>query len=433
MGLLTQVLQRRSVTSGVGRPAQWLVDMFGGRPASSGVRVNETTAMSWTALSAGIRFLAEGIASMPLEVMRRLVPKGREAATNHYLYWLLHDQPNPDMTSFEWRELSQTHILLWGNAYSQIVRDGLGRPLELWPLNPDRVQLRRNQAGQLVYSVSIPSDDLTATRSEFRTLPQEEVLHIRGPSRWGFLGERIAQVYPEAIGLGLATEEMAARFFGSGMLASGILQHPGLLGDEAQARLRKQVESQAMGLTKAHRTLILEEGMKWQQTTIEPEKAQFLGTRQFLVQEASRILRIPPHLLYDLSRATFSNIENQGIEVVTYTLLPWVRRWEQRLNMQLIIQQNAMYTRFNLAGFLRGETQARVAYYQAGRQGGWLSANDIRELDDMNPIPGGDVYLEPVNMRPLGSAAEPPPLPTIPPANALPAGGEDGNNDSEAA
>lgn len=414
MGFLTRYLEQRDAHPRA--PAQWMIEMFGGRSATSGVRVNETTAMSWTALSAAVRFLAEAMASMPLEVMRYRKGGGREAARELGIYRLLRDQPNPEMSSFEWRELSQTHILLWGNAYSHIVWNRTNEPVELWPLNPDRVQVRRDSFGNITYHVSIPSDDLTVSRSEYRILAAEDVLHIRGPSRYGFLGERIAQVYPEAIGLGLASEEFGARLFGSGMNASGVLEHPGLLSEAAKKRMETSLQRQAGGLSRAHRTLILEEGMKWTQTTIEPEKAQFLGLRTFQVQEASRILRVPPHLIYELSRATFSNIEHQGIEVVVYTILPWVRRWEQRLNMQLIStkMQNTLYTRFEMNGFLRGDTQARYNAYHLARQDGWLSPNDIRELEDMNPIPGGDEYLEPVNMRPLGSEPTPPPAPPAP-------------------
>ncbi len=423
MGILSSYLERRNLVglTNPRNPATWLVDMFGGKPATSGVRVNEHTAMSWTALSAGIRFLAESIASMPLEVMRRRSDGGREQARDFGLYRLLHDQPNPEMTSYEWRELSETHISLWGNAYSQIIFGGAGQPVSLWPLNPDRVQLRRNDRGNLYYQISIPSDDLTVSKSQFRTLPPDEVLHIRGPSRYGFIGESIARTYPEAIGLGLASEEFGARLFGSGLNHSGILEHPGALSQAAQNRLRESLNKQAGGLSRAHRTLILEEGMKWVQTTIDPDKAQFLGLREFQVQEASRILRVPPHLLYDLSRATFSNIEHQGIEVVTYTLLPRARRWEQRLNMQLIStkMQNTLYTRFNLDGFLRGDTLSRYQAYAVARQNGWLNGNDIRELEDQNPIPGGEIYLQPANMVPLGTK------PTAPPINQPAPGGSD--------
>lgn len=396
-------------------PASWLVNMFSGGATATGLRVGETNAMSWTPLATGIRFLAESMASLPLHVYRR-IERGKEFVESHPITRLV-TAPNPEMTWFEFVELMQTHIVLWGNGYAQIVWNALGEPIELWPLNPDRVQLKRTPRG-IMYQISLPSDGL-GSLGGMVTLPADEVLHIRGFSRWGILGEQIASVHREAIGLGLATEEFAARFFGNGPNASGFLSHPGELSEDARNRLAKSIDAQVGGLSQAHRTLILEEGIEWKQTIVDPQKAQFLELRQFQVTEASRILRIPPHLLYDLNRATFTNIEHQGREVVTYTLLSWVRRWEGRLNKLLISDKmkNTFYTKFSLDAFLRGDTQTRYAAYASARQQGWLSVNDIRELEDMNPVEDGDGYLQPVNMVPLGTE----PAPT--PAPALPAGG----------
>ena len=404
-----------------GSPADWMVRMFGGQPATSGTQVNESSALSWTALMCGVRFLSETLASLPLRVYRHTNPRGKEQLSGHPIAQLVR-APNEEQTWFEFIELSQTHTVLWGNSYAQIIWNGAGEPIALWPLNPDRVTLRRDLNGKLYYQVSLPGDDIGYGAGEFRRLPADEVLHVRGPSRWGLLGERIAAVHREAIGLGLATEEFAARFFGSGMHAGGILEHPGKLSKDAQDRLKESVDRQATGLSRAHRTLLLEEGMKWVSTMIDPEKAQFLGIRQFQLGEAARILRIPPHLLYDLSRATFTNIEHQSIDVVVFTLLPWARRWEARLDKQLVSvkMQNTIYTKFALEGLLRGDTQTRYAAYTQARTAGWLSVNDIRELEDMNPVKGGDGYLQPLNMGPLG--AVPPPAPAALPPALAPAG-----------
>jgi HK97 family phage portal protein len=407
------------------------VDLFQGRQAVSGPRVSESTALSWTALAAGVRYLAETMAMLPIHVYERTGRDGRtkrQLPSGHPLVRLLTDEPNEEQTPFEVMELMQTHCVLFGNAYAQIVFDGGGIPRELWPLNPDRVQLKRNRLGRLEYWVSLPSDELGGVAG-MTVLPADQVLHVRGFSRWGLIGERISAVFREAIGLGLATEEFAARFFGQGLSPAGMLQHPGQLSKEAQDRLRLAIQNQVGGIDKAHRLLILEEGMKWQQTMVEPEKAQFLELRQFQVTEASRILRIPPHMLYDLTRSTFSNIEHQGLELVTYTVLPWAVRWEQRLDKHLVSvrSRNTQFVKFNMAALLRGDVASRYNAYQTGRQGGWLSVNDIRALEDMNPVEGGDTYLEPVNMRPLGSGEE---MPVTAPA-ALPRPPEDDMDDME--
>lgn len=418
-------------------PADFLVDMFAGTRSASGVRVGESSAMSWTALAAGIRFLAETLASLPVHVYERSGDgrTKRKLPPGHPLVRLLTDEPNPEMTPFELFELMQTHVVLWGNGYAQIVFDGGGRPIELWPLNPDRVQVDRDSRGRLIYRVSQPATDLGGV-SGSAVLPAEEVLHVRGFSRYGLLGERISQVHREAIGLGLATEEYGVRFFGQGLSAGGVLEHPGTLSEEAQTRLRKAKENQVGGLSNAHRLLILEEGMKWSQTTVDPQKAQFLELRRFQVSEASRILRLPPHVLYDLERATFSNIEHQGIELVTYTMLPWVVRWEQRLEKHLISvkMRNQQFVKFNVSALLRGDTKSRYEAYAIAREKGWLSVNDIREFEDMNPVEGGDTYLEPMNMRPLGTAeAAPAALSAPAPAVPAPAADDDQDDDEEEA
>lgn len=382
-----------------------LAELFNaGRDASSGVQVSERTAVSWTAIASGIRLASETMAMLPIDVVEKLEPRGRKPLPRHPVARVL-QFPNPEMSSFEFIELMQGFIELWGNAYAQIVFDGARRPVEMWPLNPDRVTVERGSGGSLVYRVGLPAEPFGIAASSV-VLPADEVLHIRGWSRSGILGERMAVVFREAIGLGLVTEEFGARFFGRGLNAGGFIEYPGRLTTEAQDRLAKQKEKQMAGMTNAHRITILEEGMKFHQTTIEPEKAQFLGLRQFQIGEASRMLRLPPHVLYELSRATFSNIEHQGIELVTYSWLPRARRWETRLAMQLLGQKDFVNVqiKFNMRALMRGDTQAETAAFTAGRNGGWLSPNDIREYMDLNPRKGGDEYLD----EPAGAPAQDP-------------------------
>lgn len=373
---------------------------FGISSLASGAEVTPTTALGWTALMAGIRVLSETIASLPLKLYEHLEPRGKRLREDHPLFSVLHHVPNPEMTSVEWRDVSMAHVLLWGNAYSEIVRDGRGRIRELWPLNPDRVRVERDPVTrELIYRVTLPvtaSEPLTLVR-----LQAHEVFHLRGFSLTGVLGLSPIWTHREAIGLGLVTELFAARFFGNGASPGGVLQHPGKLSEEAIKRLRAQWEEVHGGVSRAHRVAILEEGMQWKDVVVVPEKAQFLGLREFQVTEAARILRVPPHKLADLSRATFSNIEHQAIEFVVDSLRPWLVRWEQRIQHSLLSpQEPRIFAEFLVDGLLRGDIQARFQSYAVARQWGWMSANDIREKENQNPVEGGDLYLTPLNMVP---------------------------------
>lgn len=428
MNLLTRYFEQRDVVNPRHPKDPALAEMFAYRDGSSGVEVNERTAMSWTALSAGCRMISETLASLPLDVNERRTPRGRTPRPDHPTAELFR-WPNDEMTIWEVIDVMQGHALWWGNGYAQIVFDGARRPIELWPMSPDRVTMERNASGAIQYRISLPDEPFGAGR-ESTVLPADEVLHIRGFSRYGLLGERMVYTFREAIGLGLATERFGALFFGQGLNAGGILEHPSQLSTDAQKRLLEQKERQAGGMSRAHKTMILEEGMKWHQTTVDPDKAQFLGTRKYQVTEASRILRIPPHMLYDLERATFSNIEHQAIEVVTYTMTPWAVRWEQRLAKTLLGRKDykSVYFKFNMNALLRGDMAARMNFYQSGIQNGWLSQNDVREYEDLNPIKDGDTYRAPANLLPVG-APPPTPEPAKPP---VPKGDDDDDAPSDA-
>lgn len=396
--LLSKWLEKRSTTT-LANPDRWLVEALGGGKAASGVTVNESTAMRCTAVYAAVRILAETIASLPLPVYRRLPGGGKERAHDHPLYRILHDQANEEMTSFVWRETLMGHLALWGNAYSEIERNQAGEVIGLWPLRPDRTWPERDpKSGKLVYKTLLPD-------GKGVVLPADRVLHIPGLSFDGLVGYSPIRLAREAIGLALAAEEFGARFFANDARPGGVLEHPGKLSQEAHERLRKSWEEMHQGLSKKHRIAILEEGMKFHEVSIPPEDAQFLETRKFQVTEIARIFRIPPHLLGDLERATFSNIEHQSIEFVVHTIRPWLVRWEQAINTKLFseAERRVYFAEFLVDGLLRGDIESRYRAYAIGRQNGWLSANDIRELENMNPIPGGDIYLIPLNMVPAGS------------------------------
>lgn len=370
-------------------PSQALLNALQGGLAgstASGVAVTPENSLRNTAVLAAVRVLAESVASLPLIVYQR-EQRGKQRLPDHPLYRLLHDAPNSEMTAFEWRELGMMHLALWGNFYCEIELNGAGRPVALWPLRPDRMQLWRDDADNLWYHYA----DLD------RPLHPSRVFHVRGMGSTGVLGYSLIALARQAVGLGLAAEEFGSRFFGNGAVPGLVLQHPGELGDDAHERLRRSWEDRHGGLEAAQRVAILEEGMTVEKIGIPPEDAQFLATRQFQVNEIARIFRVPLHMLADLERATFSNIEHQSIDFVVHTLRPWLVRWEQAIQRQLVSDPR-LFAEFLVDGLLRGDTKSRYESYAIARQWGWLSANDIRELENSNPVEGGDVYLTPLNM-----------------------------------
>ncbi len=376
---------------------------LGSIETAAGVSVTPGTALQCTAVYACVRILAETVASLPLHVYRRLPDDGKERAPDHPLYGVLHDTANPEMTSFMLRETMMGHLLLWGNAYAELELTPGGQVVALWPWRPDRVRMERVN-GQLWYVVRLPewlgNVDLG--------VPAWRMLHVRGLSTNGLNGLSPIAMARQAIGLSLATEEFGARFFSNGARPSVVLQHPKQLSDEAYKNIQRSWESRHQGLERAHRVGILEEGMTLQQLGIPPEDAQFLETRRFQLNEICRIYRVPPHMVGDLERATFSNIEHQAIEFVIHTVRPWLVRWEQELMRALFTapEREKYFAEFLVDGLLRGDTQSRYASYATARQNGWMSANDIRRLENQNPIPGGDVYLVPLNMIPADMVGE---------------------------
>ena len=371
-------------------PDRWFLGQANGLETTSGARVNEETALSWTALSTGIRALCDDIASIPLNVYKRLEGGGKEIDRSHQLFPVLHDSPNEEMTSFEWRSVTQAHIIGWGNAYSEIIRNQRGRIIELWPINPDRVKLQRNKRKKIVYRITLPRDETGGVAGHVM-MRRDQILHIKGFSINGLFGRSLIQDHREAIGLGLATEEFAARFFGQGASPTGILEHPATISEDAQERLKNAYDNEYSGLTRAHRIMLLEEGMKWHQVTVDPEKAQFLGLRQFQVTEAARILKMPPHKVGDLERQTFTNIEHLGIDYLVHTLRPWLVNWEQRMRKSLLAPGDTKTViEFVVEGLLRGDSITRAKFYQSLFNMASISPNEIREKENMNPFEGGD-------------------------------------------
>lgn len=409
MGIIKNIFERRS---SLANPAEWFVTALGGKASATGISVTPTTALYSTAVYACVKILAETVASLPLPVYRRL-ERSKERDPSHPLYTLLHDQPNPEMTSFEFREALMGHLALRGNAYAEIVRDGAGKVVELWPLRPDRMQVKR-ESGKLAYYYAVGTQTVR--------IGADRIMHLRGLSDDGIIGYSPVRLAREAIGLALATEEFGARFFGNNSRPGGILVHPNKLTDEAKKRLKESWEAAQGGLSNAHRVAVLEEGIKWEQIGIAPEDAQYLETRNFQLAEIARFYRIPGVLVgLDDKTSTYASAEQFFLSFVVHTIRPWLVRWEQAIKRDLFTpsERETHFAEFLVDGLLRGDIQSRYNAYAVGRQNGWLSANDIRRLENMDEIEGGDIYLVPLNMVPAndlidGSIDAKPGAPTQP-------------------
>ena len=365
----------------------------------SGKPVTPSSAIQVSAVYACVRVIAETVASLPLHVYES-TDAGSRKANEHPLYRLLHDEPNTEMTSFVWREAMLTHLLLWGNSYCQIIRSGRSRILGLYPLLPDRMAVDRDGKGKLTYTY-------TTREGRMAALAPEDVLHIPGLGFDGVMGYSPIALEKAAIGLGIAAEEYGSKFFQNGARPSGILTHPNTVKDPAS--LRASWNAAYGGSGNASRVAVLEEGMTFVPLSLPNNEAQFLETRKFQVTEICRIFRVPPHMICDLERATFSNIESQNISFAVHTIRPWLVRIEQAINKTLIPEneKGRYYAQFNIDGLMRGDYKSRMEGYAIARQNGWMSANDIRALENLNPISeeeGGNAYLVNGNMIPISLA-----------------------------
>lgn len=403
MGIFTGIFRSRDTPKNSINGSSYRF-LFGG--STAGKPVNERSAMQMTAVYACVRILSEAIAGLPVHLYKYTNNGGKEKAVKHPLYFLLHDEPNPEMTSFVFRETLMTHLLLWGNAYAQIIRNGKGEVIGLYPLMPNRMTVDRDEKGHIFYQYQVSDSDAPTIKNGTVNLKQSEVLHIPGLGFDGLVGYSPIAMAKNAIGLSIATEEYGAKFFANGATPGGILEYPGTVKDPDRVR-----ESWNKGFNgkNSHKVAILEEGMKYTPISISPNEAQFLETRKFQIDEIARIFRVPPHMVGDLEKSSFSNIEQQSLEFVKYTLEPWLMRWEQSINRALLSREekNTFFVKFNVDGLLRGDYQSRMNGYATARQNGWMSANDIRELENLDLIPaedGGDLYLINGNMTKLADA-----------------------------
>ena len=375
--------------------------------SSSGKNVTERSAMQMTAVYCCVRILSEAIASLPLHTYKYAENGSKVKAVEHPLYFLLHDEPNPEMTSFMLRETMMTHLLLWGNAYAQVIRNMRGEVIGLYPLMPNRMIVDRDEEGRLYYEYQRTTADAPTMKPETVILSPSEVLHIPGLGFDGLVGYSPIAMAKNAIGMSMACEEYGASFFANGSSPGAILEHPGTLKDPE--KVRDAWNNAFRGSVNANKVAVLEEGMKYTPISINPQEAQFLETRKFQINEIARIFRIPPHMIGDLEKSSFSNIEQQSLEFVTYTLDPWVIRWEQALRKVLFTpeEKKKYFVKFNVDGLLRGDYQSRMNGYATARQNGWMSTNDIRELEGLDLLSdeeGGNLYLINGNMAKLKDA-----------------------------
>lgn len=395
-GVLTRLMSRRALDENSGRG---LIDKLRnpGAVTAAGVAVTPDTALTYSAVWACVRVLAEDVGSLPLILYRRLPRGGKERATDHPLYRLLHDAPNSEMSSMDWREAQMMNLCLWGNAHSQVRWNRGGRIVDLWPMLSRYMRLDRRD-GLLRYI----STDPAARASD---LPANEMLHTRGMSTNGLVGLSPIALARQAIGLGMATERYGAAFFGNGARPGVVLMTPGELSDPAYERMKNSWGEAHSGVENAHKPAILEQGTTIETIGVPPEEAQFLQTRKFQVLEVARWYRMPPHKIGDLERATFSNVEHQGLDYVVNTLRAWLTRLEQAIARTLFTdsERDVLFAEFLVDGLLRGDQKARYDAYAVARSWGWMSANEIRERENMNAIPGGDAYLMPLNMTTAGA------------------------------
>jgi HK97 family phage portal protein len=415
MGVWSRLFGKRSTP---GPLDDFWYSPVGGQHSFAGRRIDPEVSQTVSAVYNAIYIISSTLGFLPLHLYRRS-GESRVKAVDNPLYQLIHTQPCPGMASVSWREAQARYLVGVGNCFAEIERDKAYRPVALWIIPPNRVKVERKKPSRkrfdfVNYKVRV---DNNGTEID---IPRENMLHIPGLGGDGITGVSPLDMARESVGLSLAYEEYGARFFSGGALSSGIVTYPGVLSDEAFGRFKKSVDEQSRGLSRAHRLMFLEEGASFQQLSIAPDNAQFLESRKFQVSEVARWFNIPPHMLGDLERATFSNIEHLGIEFVQYCLQPWIARIEQALTIQLIGSDAEFYFKFNVDGLLRGDFESRNKGYSQAVLGGWLSRNDVRRLEELDPVDGLDEYLVPSNMMTSDQASqgqvdqEPPPAP---PAN----------------
>ena len=364
--------------------------------SNSGEQVDEKSAMQIATVYACVRLLAESVAQLPLHLYKCTDDDGQEKAKGHPLYKILYREPNPEMTSFSFWEVMMTHLLLWGNAYAQVVRDGRNGILGLYPLLPENVEIDRTEKGELYYIYHAYTDEKPGEINKDVNFRRDEILHIPGLGFNGLVGFSPIAMMKNALGTNIAVEKYGSSFFKNNGQPLGVLVHPGVLKDPQ--KIRDNWMDTYGGPNNAHKIALLEEGMQYKAISLPPEDSQFLSTREFGVEEICRIFRVPPHMVQDLKRATFSNIEHQAIDYVVHTLDPWLVRIEKAIVKDLLVEEEKddYFPKFNVDGLLRGDYKSRMDGYSVGISTGIISPNEARRKENMPPLPeeeGGDFHI----------------------------------------
>jgi HK97 family phage portal protein len=388
-------------------PSLWRLS---GSVSQSGEIVNPKTALNYSAVYSAISLISGTIGSLPLHLMQRKDQKKR-IADDRITYRVLHDEWNPLMTAMAGRECLMAHVLAWGNGYAEKVFNGYGEVVQLWPITPDRC-FPEMREGNLVYRIKVNGQEII--------LPREKVLHVPGLGFDGFVGYSVVNMAAKSIGLGMALETFGELYFGQGTHPGIVVSHPKALSNESAKNLKEALTNTYSGLGKAHRLMLLEDGMKLEKLGIPPNDSQFLESRQFQIPEIARWFNLPPHKLKDLTRSSFSNIESEQISFITDSILPWLVRLEQNYNMQLLSSSDKqlsgrgrLYFKHIVEGLMRGDAASRAAFYTVMLDKGVFSINEVRELEDKDPVEGGDIHLVPLNMTTLENAGKPAAPPVI--------------------
>jgi HK97 family phage portal protein len=394
----------RRIVNGLGLndPKAWdpmLWNLYGSRD-HAGEHVDEQSALTYSAFWCAVRLISETAAALPLHLCQT-AGRGKRKALDRYAYHVLHTAANQYMTAMQCRETMIAHVLTWGNCYAEIIRNELGELTALWPITPDRVKVEMT-GGELTYRIRVSG-------AEDVILPRSKVLHVAGLGFDGFMGYSVVAMARKSLGLSMALETFGANYFANGTHPGVIVSHPGQLNEQAHQRLKVALVDAYSGLGNSHRLMLLEDGMKLEKLGIPPNDSQFLESRAFQVPEVARWFNLPPHKLRDLTKSSFSNIESEQISFVQDAILPWLVRLEQSFNQQLLSdadRRRGFYYKHVVEGLLRGDTKSRGEFYSSLLDRGVFSINDVRELEDRDPVEGGDVHLVPLNMTTLENAGK---------------------------
>ena len=401
MGIIRSIKNWFTRDLPVDEPKAWNPGLWNiyGHVSDAGESVNEHSALTYSAVFNAISLISGTVAALPLHLVRRQ-NNTTTHAIDHSLYDLLHSVSNPYMTAMALRECMMAHVLAWGNGYAEIVRNGGGNIVELWPITPDRVTPRIHN-GELVYEITVDEKP--------KIMPREKVLHIPGLGFDGWVGYSVISMARNSIGLGKAMEGFGSRYFSNGTHPGVVAKHPGKLSEQAHKNLRDDLSAKHSGLGNAHRLMLLEEGMTIEKLGVPPNDSQFLESRQFQIPEVARWFNLPPHKLKDLTKSSFNNIESEQISYVVDSLLPWGVRLEQNYNMQLLSKderRSGLYFKHVFEGLLRGNSSDRAEFYRTMFGIGAMNINEIRAKEDLDPVDGGDIHLVPLNMTTLDNAGQ---------------------------